>query len=53
MRCALARDGAEALERPRTWQPDLVFLDIGLPGMDGYEVAREVPRAAWATRRRG
>ena len=34
--------GQEALEAALTFQPELVFLDIGLPGMDGYEVARQL-----------
>lgn len=33
-------DGAAALAVAREFRPDLVLLDIGLPGMDGYEVAR-------------
>jgi signal transduction histidine kinase/DNA-binding response OmpR family regulator len=35
-----AADGAEALTAVREYRPDVVLLDIGLPGMDGYEVAR-------------
>ncbi len=35
-----AYDGPAALELARRRRPDLVLLDIGLPGMDGYEVAR-------------
>ncbi len=36
----MAYDGPTALELIRRRHPDLVLLDIGLPGMDGYEVAR-------------
>jgi len=42
-----AYDGPTALETARKWQPQAVFLDIGLPGMDGYQVAerlRELPK---------
>lgn len=35
-----AFDGPEALAVARGFRPEVVFLDIGLPGMDGYEVAR-------------
>jgi CheY-like chemotaxis protein len=37
-----AGDGPSALEAARDFQPQVVFLDIGLPGMDGYEVARRL-----------
>lgn len=42
-----AYDGPTALETARRWQPEAVFLDIGLPGMDGYQLAerlRELPQ---------
>lgn len=44
-----AYDGPSALEASATYRPQVVILDIGLPGMDGYEVAsrlRESPAAA-------
>lgn len=37
-----ARDGEEALRIARDWQPDLVLLDINLPKLNGYRVAREL-----------
>jgi two-component system CheB/CheR fusion protein len=38
----LAGDGLQAIRVCVEWGPQAVFLDIGLPGMDGYEVAREL-----------
>lgn len=35
-----ARDGFEALSAARDWQPDLILLDVMMPGMDGYECCR-------------
>lgn len=39
-----ARDGAAALEVARTRKPDLVVLDLGLPGLDGLDVTRALRR---------
>jgi hypothetical protein len=38
----IAHDGAAALELTSSFRPHVVLLDIGLPGMNGYEVAREM-----------
>jgi CheY-like chemotaxis protein len=37
-----AANGHEAMLAAREYRPEIVFLDIGLPGMDGYEVARNL-----------
>ncbi len=38
----IANDGASALDIARQFVPDVLILDIGLPGMDGFEVARQL-----------
>ena len=38
----IAADGEEALELFTTYAPDLVLLDLMLPGIDGYQVCREI-----------
>jgi PAS domain S-box-containing protein len=38
----VARSGASALEMAAASRPDVVLLDIGLPGMDGYQVAKHL-----------
>jgi CheY-like chemotaxis protein len=35
-------DGESALRRAQAMAPDVVFLDIGLPGMNGFQVVREL-----------
>jgi len=37
-----AHDGADALAMTESFEPDIVLLDLGMPKMDGYEVARRV-----------
>jgi DNA-binding response OmpR family regulator len=50
IRCVHAPDGATALRLARADHPDLVVLDLMLPGLDGLEVCRQL-RAEPATRR--
>jgi twitching motility two-component system response regulator PilH len=40
-----ASDGEEALATARETQPDLILLDIILPGMDGLEATRQIKKA--------
>jgi CheY-like chemotaxis protein len=40
-----APDGAEGLRLALGWRPDAVISDIGMPGLDGWQVARQVRRA--------
>jgi PAS domain S-box-containing protein len=43
-RVRVTADGASALAAARADRPDVMLVDIGLPGMNGYEVARQVRR---------
>ena len=45
-----AGDGQAAIERVASWGPDVVMLDIGLPGMDGYQVGQRL-RERWGPER--
>ena len=38
----VAHDGQNALAAATEFHPEVIFLDIGMPGMDGYEVARSI-----------
>jgi signal transduction histidine kinase/CheY-like chemotaxis protein len=38
----VAQDGSSALETVSHYQPEMVILDIGLPDMEGYEIARQI-----------
>lgn len=43
---SIAADGEAALQILKTYHPDLVLLDIMLPGIDGYEVLRQIRRTS-------
>ncbi|MEJ7592860.1 MAG: ATP-binding protein [Planctomycetaceae bacterium] len=45
-----AYDGAEALSVAGEFRPDVVLLDIGLPKLNGYEVARRIREQPWGKR---
>jgi signal transduction histidine kinase/ActR/RegA family two-component response regulator len=46
----IVRDGAAALEEAEAFRPDVMVVDIGMPLLDGYEVARRVREARWGKR---
>lgn len=39
---SLIHDGLKALEAAKQQNPDVIMLDIGLPGMNGYDICREL-----------
>ena len=41
-----ASSGPEALEKVEQWRPDMVLLDVVMPGMSGYEVCRQIRKDA-------
>jgi len=42
-----AHDGSQAIEAADRFRPEMVLLDIGLPGMNGFEVARHIRARPW------
>jgi two-component system CheB/CheR fusion protein len=46
----VAYDGAMAVDRAKAIQPDVILLDIGLPDLDGYAVARALRALPWVKR---
>jgi DNA-binding NarL/FixJ family response regulator len=50
LQVAIAADGLEAVRNAEELQPDLVLLDIGLPRLNGMEVARRLRKVAPAAR---
>ncbi len=45
-----AGDGLAGMEQGRLLEPQLVLLDVGLPGADGHEVARQMRAESWGQR---
>ncbi len=43
----LAHDGPDAVTQAERFRPDVVFLDIGMPTLDGYETAKLIRQRAW------
>lgn len=42
-----AHDGLEALEIGRSFRPDIVLMDLGMPNLNGYEAARRMRQEPW------
>jgi PAS domain S-box-containing protein len=42
-----ARDGLEAFERAREFHPQIIFLDIGMPKLNGYDACRRIREQSW------
>ena len=49
-RVLLARDGVEALACAMELRPAVVFLDIGMPHLDGWEVCRRIRATDWGAK---
>lgn len=46
----IAHDGIAAIELAREHRPDVLVLDIGMPGLNGYQVAQHVRAQPWGTK---
>ena len=44
--CKIVNNGEDALKTVPTFMPDLLILDLMLPGIDGYEVCREIRKTS-------
>jgi CheY-like chemotaxis protein len=45
-----ARDGLQAVEQAGEFLPHVVLMDIGMPGLNGYDAVRRIRRLPWGGR---
>ncbi|WP_052373944.1 response regulator [Chondromyces apiculatus] len=43
----IAYDGMSAIDATRTFRPEVILLDIGMPGMDGHDTCRHIRQSPW------
>jgi signal transduction histidine kinase/ActR/RegA family two-component response regulator len=43
----VAYDGLQALQTAEAWRPEIIFLDIGLPRLNGHDAARRIREQSW------
>jgi CheY-like chemotaxis protein len=43
----MASDGAQAVEAAKAWRPEVIFMDIGMPVLNGHEAAKRIRQEEW------
>jgi len=44
----LAFDGLEAVEAAKSFRPDVILMDLGMPKLNGFEAARQIRQLPWS-----